>query len=198
MALPTSAQTLPQEFVDWTNRFDRDMHIAAAIGVGETPAFALSLWPAGSASKYLYEMHTAGQLFPKPRNRGVWSLGQAFSFLTKANQFAGSGGTVVGADLNGNLPREALEVIYLRPPADPGNRLESALKRRFGVDQLRVPRVGILRRNEYPFLLFKRIDGKLYLAAFSKEFMAMVDAVFTLQIAGSDRRSFELANATLQ
>lgn len=43
--------------------------------------------------------------------------------------------------------------------------------------------------------MFKRIDGKLYLAASNKEFMAMVDAIFSLQIAEADQRTFDRAGA---
>lgn len=195
IALPSWAQTLPQDFVHWASRFDRDMQIVEASAIGERAATSQSLWPSGSAAKYLDEMHAAQQLFPRPRNR-VWSVGEAIRFLTKGALFAGSGGTVLGSDLNANLPREVLEVVYLRPPADLGDRLQSALKQRFGVGQLEVPPAGVLRRNEYPFLLFKRIDNKLYLAAFSREFMAVVDAIFTLQIAGAGCCALELASVS--
>jgi hypothetical protein len=193
VALPASAQTLAQDFADWAKRFEADMRLAESKPVNETAIFDRSQWPAGSSSKYLSEMHAAQQLFPKPRNRRVWSLGETVGFLAKEARFAGSGGTVVGADLNPNLPRETLEVIYLRLPTEFGDRLDAALKQRFGVDQLKLPPVGVLRRDRYPFLLFKRIDGKLYLAAFSKEFMTVVDAIFTLQIAEAESRPSELA-----
>lgn len=192
ISLPARAQALTSGLADWASRFDGDMRLAEARVAGEAPLFAQSQWPFGSSTKYLNEMHSAGQLFPKPRNRRVWSLGEALRFLAKESQFGGSGGTVVGAELNSNLPREELEVVYVRPPPAAAAQLESALKQRFGVDRLEVPAPGVLRRNAYPFLLFKRIDGKLYLAAFSKEFMAMVDAIFSLQIAEADYRTLGL------
>lgn len=191
-AFPARPQTLQQEFADWAIRFESDMRLAESTAMGETSSFDQSQWASGSSAKYLSEVQAAGRLFPKPRNRRVWGLGESIKFLTRESVFAGSGGTVIGAELNSNLPTDRLEAIYLRPPSELGDRLESALKQRFGVGKLKVPPAGAFRRNEYPFLLFKRVDGKLYLAAFSKEFMAVVDAIFTLQIADASHSEREV------
>lgn len=185
-AVPAHSQTLQQDFADWAIRFEGDMRVAESTAMGESSSFARSQWPSGSSTKYLSEVQAAGRLFPKPKNRRVWGLGESIKFLTRETVFAGSGGSVIGAELNSNLPPDGLEVIYVHPPTELGDRLESALKQQFGVRKIKMPPTGTFRRNEYPFLLFKRVDGKLYLAAFSKEFMAVVDAIFTLQIAGAD------------
>jgi hypothetical protein len=194
-AVPAYSQTLPQDFADWAIRFESDMRVAESTSMGESSPFARSQWPSGSSTKYLSEVQAAGRLFPKPRNRRVWGLGESIKFLTRETVFAGSGGSVIGAELNSNLPPDSLEVIYVHPPTELGDRLESALKQQFGVRKIKMPPTGTFRRNEYPFLLFKRVDGKLYLAAFSKEFMAVVDAIFTLQIAGADHGELGVAVA---
>jgi hypothetical protein len=195
-AFPAQSQTLQQEFADWAIRFESDMRLAESMAMGETSSFDRSQWASGSSAKYLREMQAVGRLFPKPRNRRVWGLGESIKFLTRESVFAGSGGTVIGAELNPNLPTDRLEAIYLQPPSELGDRLESALKLRFGVGKLNAPPAGVFRRNEYPFLLFKRVDGKLYLAAFSKEFMAVVDAIFKLQIADASHREREVLAIT--
>jgi hypothetical protein len=189
------AQPTAREFEDWADRFSEDLRLAELKSADEGVFFVQSQWSAGTSINYLNQMHSATQLFPKSRNRRVWTLGEALRVLTRGSSFAGPGGEVVGAKLNSYLPAEGLEVLYLHPVAEPRDRLEAAIKQRFGVRKLKVPPAGTFRRNEYPFLLFKRIDGKLYLAAFSKEFMAVVDAIFTLQIAGADHGELEVAVA---
>jgi hypothetical protein len=196
VSLPAAAQPTASEFRDWADRFTADLTLAESTAPDESAMFAKSQWSAGLSVNFLKQRHAQGELFPKPRNLRVWSIGEALRALTKGPAFAGPGGSHNGAELHARLPSESLEVIYVRPLAEPRDRLENALKQRFGVAQLRVPPAGVLRRNEYPFLLFKRIDGKLYLAAFSKEFMTVMDAIFTLQIAEAKSRPSELALAS--
>ena len=109
ISLPARAHALGPEFTDWANRFDGDVRLAEGRVAGEGPLFGSSQWAVGSSTKYLNEMHAASQLFPKPRNRRVWSLGETLGFLAKESRFGGSGGAVIGAELNSNLPREELE-----------------------------------------------------------------------------------------
>lgn len=184
-----SAAVTRAEFEEWRARFVEDYREAARAddrGEGDdwsaAKAFAGSLWPDGIADNALDELHAKHTLFPPERKSYTAPAGVLLAQVVQNSDFAGDGGSVSGATLHPKLGGQPVEIVYTKA-WDDGDRVDEFLRKSFKRSELKAPAVGKLQRDAYPFLIFHRVGGKLYLAAFSREFLEIANAVMTMQIA---------------
>lgn len=182
------------EFNDWRQRFAADYSAAAKVDrtsehkTTDQPwraalPFANSVWSEGIADDALEEMQASHQLFPTGRAVHAMRAGDLISRVIQNSDFAGYGGSRRGDTLHQRMPAETLEIVYIKA-WDDGDRVDELLRREFKARAaLKLPSAGTLQRDAYPFLIFRKVDGKLYLAALTGEFMKIINAVSTMQIS---------------
>lgn len=187
----SAAPVTRAEFEEWRARFVADYRAAAQADSRGEPiptswtaakAFSTSLWADGIADNALDELYVKHTLFPPERVKYVTPAGVLLATAIQNSDFAGDGGSLLGEKLHKKLAKQSVEIVYTKA-WDEGDRVDEFLRKSFKQAKLKAPADGKLRRDVYPFLVFHRVDGKLYLAAFSREFLEIVNAITTMQIA---------------
>lgn len=183
------------EFEEWRGRFVADYRAAAQADNRAEPgatawtaaqAFNTSLWAEGIADNALDELYAKHTLFPPDRAKYVTPAGVLLATAIQNSDFAGEGGSLPGEKLHKKLAKQSVEIVYTKA-WDDGDRVDEFLRKSFKRAELKAPAGGKLQRDVYPFLVFHRVDGKLYLAAFSREFLEIINAITTMQIAMHER-----------
>ncbi|MBT2744967.1 MULTISPECIES: hypothetical protein [unclassified Lysobacter] len=177
-------------YADWVRRFTADYSASAKrAGAGDdgiAQAFANSVAPDSLALAYLRELAGQQQLHGASVHAQIATAapGRVVAEVIGGSVFAGSAGPHPGADFGPALPaKESFEGVYVWFASDDeGKRsIQSALQSKWQRDTLRVPAEGSVERDAFPLLIFRRIDGKLYLAAFTREFQAIVEPLYQPQ-----------------
>ncbi|ALN91601.1 hypothetical protein LG3211_2634 [Lysobacter gummosus] len=177
-------------YADWVQRFTADYSASAKRdGEGEdgiARAFAHSVAPDSLALAYLRELAGQRQLHGASVHAQIATAapGRVVAEVIGGSVFAGSAGRHPGADFGPALPaKESFEGVYIWFSGDDeGKRpIRSALQSKWRRDALRVPAEGRVERDAFPLLIFRRIGGKLYLAAFTREFQAVVEPLYQQQ-----------------
>lgn len=191
----SAAPVTRAEFEEWRGRFVADYRAAAkadradeSVGTSWTAAkaFSMSLWAEGIADNALDELYAKHTLFPPDRTKYVTPAGVLLATAIQNSDFAGEGGSLPGEKLHKKLAKQSVEIVYTKA-WDDGDRVDEFLRNSFKQGELKAPASGKLQRDVYPFLVFHRVDGKLYLAAFSREFLEIINAITTMQIAMHSR-----------
>jgi hypothetical protein len=179
------SQDKSKDFENWRQRFSQDMSRAAknvCDGKANDAIFSSSVQSKNLALGYLEDLLKEGKLFNGCRPGRVWDAGTSIAATLSNATYLAYGGEYAGAKISKYLIDEPYEVIYFVPPFDKNYRTGELIYQAFNTTKFEAPPIGVLIRNKVPLLFFKRIDGKLYLAAFSNEFMTVLDAIFNAQI----------------
>jgi hypothetical protein len=184
--LSAYAQDTQAEFTDWKQRFSQDLKRAAdTIRSGKKVTenvFSDSVWKQGLAQIYLNKLLDEDKLFSTDGRTRVWDTGTSMLSILNGANYSGYGGEHSGKSVNAALPDEQLEAIYFTPPFEKNSDLEKNFKDALGIQKLTVPPNAVLQRQKYPILFFKRVGGKLCLAAFTSEFITIIEVIFNAQI----------------
>ncbi len=160
-----------KEYPKWYQTFEKDMEKLAEVTKEKvlteddiSSLFKDSVEPRSKMVRLLLAMRDGDAIVSRPHEPSALSMAAILLILLKEAKPVGLGGLAPSSDGT---------VVYIKLKAEAAENPYA---------QNKPPESGKLVRNVYPFLVFKKINGKLVLSSLSKEFNVILDNLHTMQL----------------
>jgi hypothetical protein len=184
------------EYADWVARFVADYKRAAPAKLSGSleDVFAGSVAKGSPAMVTLAQWNASGQLLGASSGGEISVFGEGLTAetLIARSGYAGTAGVHPAAEFSEVFAqpqfvefskKNPVEGIYFWLHGDElTSELGEELQKQWSVDALRIPSPGTIQRDKFPILFFVRKDGKLYLAAITRELARMMEDIHQFQM----------------